>query len=201
MKLRFSTVLATKYVNFTISHPVILLLLAGIITIISLYSASHLEMRMNWTDMMVETHPTVVAYEDVQDRFGNPAAMVVVLEGDYDRIIEMAGVVEPKLKVMEGIKNVQGALPLEFFREHGMVLLKPNDFERSMRIYSNSDLIGSLRSLNDDYDREYSENESNLRRDEVNVARSMLGMKKALDVLYSNLAPPLIPLPHPVGGE
>ncbi|MDP8228662.1 MAG: efflux RND transporter permease subunit, partial [Candidatus Electryoneaceae bacterium] len=189
MKTRISTVIAMRYTNFTIRHPFVLLVVAGIITILSLYSASHLEMRMNWTDMLVEEDPIVVAYEDIQDRFGNAASLVVVLEGDYDRIIEMARVVEPKLKTLGSLKNVQGELPLDFFREHGMVLLKPNDFERSMRIYTNSDMIGSLRGLNDDYDREYSDNESNLRRDEVNVARSILGIKKTLDVLYANILP------------
>lgn len=168
-------------------HPWWILAATLLITIVSLIFASMLEMRMNWTDTLPENDPAVEYYRNVQDRFGSSGAIVVALEGDYDRITAMADSLEPRLKKIESLYNVQGRLPLDYFRDHGFMLLKPNDFNRMLRTFSEPDLVGTLRGINDDYEREYTESESNLRRDEVNISRSLLGIHRSLEVLLDNL--------------
>lgn len=180
---------AERWAGYVVAHPWRVLILALIITAIGIFLAGNLEMRMNWTDLLPEGNRTVRLYEDIQNRFGNSGALVVVLEGDYNRITQMAGEVEVKFKSDNHFRNVVGKLPLDFSKEHGFALLKPDEFRRSLNIYGSSDLIGSLKGLNNDYESEYTDSESNMRRDEVKIAQSLLGMKKALDGLYMNLSP------------
>ncbi len=191
---------ATRLARLTINHVWLLLITAGVITVISIILSSGLEMRMNWTDLLPPDNPTVKGYREIQDRFGDVASLVVVLEGDYDRITEMAEILEPRLKNAKSLYNVQARLPLEFFRQHGFMLLKPDQFKRMLKMYADPSLIGSFRGLNNDYEREYTDSESNLRRDEVDIARSLLGMHRALEVLADNLATPYPP-PAAQGGN
>ena len=71
--------------RLAIKHPWLILIIAGIITVISLGLAEHLQMRMNWSDTLPEKNPIVKSYRDVQDRFGDAAGLVVALEGETER--------------------------------------------------------------------------------------------------------------------
>ena len=172
------------------NKPWIILLTALVLTIISIVLAEGLEMRMNWSDILPEGDPVVRSFREVQERFGNPAGLVVALEGDYNSIRMMADTLEPRLRAFESLYNVQGKLPTEFIRNNGFKLQKPNEFDRMLKIYSDPSLIGYFKGLNDDFETEYSDNESNMRRDEVNIARNMLGIHRGLEVLLDNLNPP-----------
>jgi predicted RND superfamily exporter protein len=154
----------------------------GLVTLISTVIATRLELRMNWIDLLPADQPFIELYRDVQDRFGE-ASLVVALEGDRDAIVAMAEELEPRLEALESLHNVVGRTPTEFLLDHAYVLLKPEHFERALRTFEDWTLTGALRGINDDYEREYTDSESNLRRDEVDIARNVLGMTRALELL------------------
>ncbi len=159
----------------------------ALLTAASLLLAGRLELRMNWTDLLPSDHPQVRLYRDVQERFGE-ASLVVALEGDRDATVAMAEELEPRLQRIESLYNVQGRMPADFLLDHGFVLLKPAQFQRALRSFEDWTLVGSLRGMNDDYEREYTDSESNLRRDEVEVARGVLGLTRALELLAAGIA-------------
>jgi predicted RND superfamily exporter protein len=154
----------------------------GILTTGCLVLAAQLELRMNWTDLLPEDHTTVQLYRDVLDRFGEPS-IVIALEGERDAIVAMAEELTPRLERLESLHNVVGKLPVDFFRDHAFALIKPERFDRTLDSFEDWTLVGTLRGLNDDFEREYVESESNLRRDEVEVARGLLGMTRSLELL------------------
>lgn len=159
----------------------------ALVTVVSLVLAEHLQLRMNWTDLLPEGDITVQLYRDVQERFGEPS-IVVALEGDRDAIVAMAEDLIPRLEELESLHNVWGKLPNDFIRDHGFVLLKPEQFDRALRSFEDWTLVGALRGLNDDYEREYTDSESNMRRDEVDIARGVLGVTRALELLQETVA-------------
>ncbi len=179
--------LAEKLAKLSIQHPWLMLTIPGLITLVSLILASGLEMRMNWSDTLPPNEPVVKAYRDVQERFGNAGGIVVALEGDYDRITILADTLEPLLRGLDVMYNVQGKMPREFVRQNGFKLLKPKEFKRMLKSSSDPGLLGTLRGMNNDYEGEYTDNESNLRRDEVNIARSLFGLYRSLEILAENL--------------
>jgi len=178
---------AEKLAGLSTEHPRLMLITAFIVTVIALWLSGGLEMRMNWSDTLPKDDPIVKSYREVQKHFGNAGGIVVALEGNYDRICEMADKLESRLIKLEGLYNVQGRMPLDYFREHGFTLLKPNEFDRMLRVFSDPSLIGIFKGFNNDYEREYTDSESNMKRDEVNIARGLLGMHRTLEVLLMNL--------------
>jgi len=169
-------------INLTMNRPVPLLIAVGVVTLISIGLAEHLLIRMNWTDLLPEHNTAARTYRDIQDRFGDPS-LTVVLEGDRDRTVAMARELEPRLRDLDCLRNVLGEFPLDFIRRHGFMLIEPDQFDRTLRMFSDWSLTGSLRGLNDDYEGEYTSDDSNLRRDEVTIARSMLGLTRSLEIL------------------
>ncbi|MFC2150202.1 RND family transporter [Calditrichota bacterium] len=144
-------------------------------------------MRTNWTDILPGSNPVVQSYREVQDRFGDSGGLVVVIEGSYADITAMAVELTPQLRALTSLTSVQGKLPTEFTKDHGFVLTEQKDLERMLRIYEHPSMIGVLRGFNDDLEQEYTDNEKNLRNDELDVARSILGLHTTLDNLSASL--------------
>lgn len=69
-----------------------------------------------------------------------------------------------------------------------MMIQKPKDLRRMTGTFADPGMIGSFRGFNDDYEKEYTDDEGNLTRDEVNIAQSLLGTRRTLEVLYQNLS-------------
>ncbi len=168
-----------------VAKPWWILCVVAVITAVMFGFSSKLEMRMNWTNMLPEKEPIVRSYLEVQERFGEQS-IIIALEGERDDMVAMAEELTPRLKKLESLDNVQAELPLDFFRNHAFVNVKPDLFKRILDTYENPDLVGTFRGMNDDYEREYTESESNLKRDEVEIARSLLGLTRSLEILEAN---------------
>ncbi len=158
----------------------------GLLTLISLVLIEHMAIRMNWTDLLPETNQAAQRYREIGDRFGE-AGLAVVLEGERDAIVAMAEELEPRLAAMEELRTVLGQVPAEFIRDHGFVLIRPEQFDRMLDMFSDWSLTGAIRGMNDDYEGEYTSSEENLSRDEVDIARSVLGLTHSLELISRSL--------------
>ncbi len=171
----FLTGLAMRHSRWT-------LIGVGVVTLISLFLIGHLTIRMNWTDLLPEHNQSAMRYREISERFGE-ASIAVVLEGDRDAIVAMAEELDPRLTGMEELRNVFGKMPVEFIRDHGFVLTRPQQFDRMLDMFSDWSLTGAIRGINDDYEREYTSSDANMSRDEVDIARSMLGITRSLELI------------------
>ena len=149
------THLTTRRIKWT-------LLVVGVVTLISLLSAERLQLMMNWTDLLPPHNRTVRIHRDIVARFGE-ASIVVALEGDRDSIVAMAQELEPRLGELQSLRNVLGDMPSDFLLDNGFMLLKPEQFGRRLESFQAWTLAGIWRGINDHYEREYTESESNLR--------------------------------------
>jgi hypothetical protein len=174
------THLTTRRIKWT-------LLVVGVVTLISLVSAERLQLKMNWTVLLPPRNRTVRIHRDILARFGE-ASIVVALEGDRDSIVAMAQELEPRLAELQSLRNVLGEMPSDFLLDHGFMLLKPEQFDTSLESFQVCTLAGIWRGINDHYEREHTENESNLRRDQVEVAPALLGMTRSLELISAVVA-------------
>jgi len=186
---------ATKIAKLTTKRPWWVLLVVIILTLIAGAASENVQLRLNFSDLLPEHNQTAVRYRQIQNEF-TEASIIVVLEGERDRITELADRIEPVIANVEGVHHVDGKLPTDYMANHGFVLMKPKDFERMLRVFDDPSLLGVLRGFNDDYEREYTDDEGNLRRDELQIAQSLLGLTRSLEVLEGNLtgsedAPPM----------
>ncbi len=162
------------------------LLVVVVMTIISGMLAEKLKMRLNFVDLLPEHNKVAQQFRHVQELYPEPS-IVMVIQGQRDDITKAADSLSAIVSKVDGIYNVDNQLPVNWIIDHGFVLMKPKDFDRMLRVYSDPSLIGTLRGFNDDYEREYTDSEDNLRRDELQVARSLLGVQRSLEVLEANL--------------
>ncbi|MBZ0265059.1 MMPL family transporter [bacterium] len=174
-------------VSTTLNHPRRSIIIILIVTVLSFLLASMLELRMNWTDLLPKNQKHVETYREVQERFGE-FSLAIVLEGEYDDIVALAKKIGPPLHEMESLEIVQDQLPVEFIRDHGFVLIESDMIDRSLKIYDDRSLVGYFNGLNNDFETEYTNSEQNLKKDEVDLARNLLGLSKALENLRRNLA-------------
>ena len=163
-------------------HPWRVLGLVGVLTVVAGILAGELEMKTNVVDMLPAHSPAVQSYIDVIDHFGEANA-IIVLEGERDRMVEAAQVLIPRLEAIDLLYNVQGTVPVDYFLDHGLMLVEEDDLERTLERFSDPSLTGFLRGINDDFEREYTDNEENMRDDEVEIAQSMNGIERSLEIM------------------
>lgn len=168
-------------------HPWRVLGLVGVLTVVAGILAGELEMKTNVVDMLPAHSPAVQSYIDVIDHFGEANA-IIVLEGERDRMVEAAQVLIPRLEAIDLLYNVQGTVPVDYFLDHGLMLVEEDDLERTLERFSDPSLTGFLRGINDDFEREYTDNEENMRDDEVEIAQSMNGIERSLEIMGARLA-------------
>ncbi len=163
-------------------HPWRMLGLVGVITLVALPLAGGLEVRTNVADMLPAHSPAVQSYLHVTEEFGE-VNTIIVLEGERDRMVEAARALIPRLEAMDLIWAVQATVPTDYFLDGGFMLIDPADLDRTLERFEDPDLIGILRGMNDDFESEYTDNEENLRDDEVAIAQGMQGLERALEIL------------------
>lgn len=172
--------------KMALNRPYWILAGIGLLTLVSLILAEHLLIRMNWTDLLPEHNMPAARYREIGDRFGE-ASIVVALEGERDAIVNMAEDLEPRLKEVESLYNVMGSIPVDFLREHGFALMRPEHFDRMLRMFEDWSVVGTLQGINEDFEGEYTSSDENMRRDEVEIARNMQGITRALEILSESL--------------
>ena len=168
-------------------HPWRVLITVIIVTIIATFISLGLEMKTNVIDMLPIHSPAVQSYLEITERFGE-ANTVVVLEGERDDMVEAALAIIPRLEALDLLYNVHGTIPLDYFIDHGLMLVEEEDLDSTIDQLSNPSLVGILRGINDSFEREYTDNEENLRNDEVEIAQSMHGMQRSLEILAAQFA-------------
>ncbi len=168
-------------------HPWRVLGLVIVITIAAGALTRDLELKTNVVDMLPTQSPTVRSYIEVIEEFGE-ANTIVALEGERDRMVEAAQYLIPRLDSLELIYNVQGTFPIDYFLDHGLILVPEEDLDRTLEQFADPTLVGFLRGINVDFEREYTDNEENMRDDEVDLAQAMHGFQRSLEILAARFA-------------
>ncbi len=163
-------------------HPGRMLIIVGIITVLALALAGDLELQTDVADMLPAHSPAVQSYLRVTGEFGE-ANTIIVLEGERDRMVEAARSLIPRLEAMELIHVVQATAPVDYFLDGGFMLVDPADLDRTLDQFDTPDLIGVLQGMNESFEAEYTDNEENMRDDEVEIAQGMQGLERALEIL------------------
>ncbi len=172
---------------WSVKRPWWMLLAILVLTVVALMSAATLQMRLNFVDMLPSGHEEVLRYKEVVNNYGE-ALVVIAVEGSRDKTVAFADQLEPRLQMLEDVYLVQGRLPHEYILEHGFVLQDPDDFDRSLTMFADPTLLGTLSGFNSNLEDEYTEDESNIRDDEVQVVRGLLGTTRTLELLDGMLA-------------
>ncbi len=167
------------------------LLIALGITALMTVGVIGLRLEMTFHSLLPEGSKQVRDLKTIEDQFPVASSIVVVVsagtrstQAEARRtVVEAVDALAEHLSGSEYsqyIVRVQAKMGQDFFREHGLLVSEQEDIERMGRIFADLNLVPLFRNLNDDFEREYSGNEDNLKHDEQMVTAQIEGLEHLL---------------------
>jgi predicted RND superfamily exporter protein len=86
-----------KLANWHVSHPWRMLLVVFLLTIIFGVFAEHLKLTMRWSDLLPSGDKRTTQFNKIIDEFTSATSLVVLVQGEEDRIKEFADNLAPRI--------------------------------------------------------------------------------------------------------
>jgi len=143
-------------------HPWKMIIIVLIITIIMGAFASQLEQSMRWTDLLPTKSEKTIQYNKVINEFATATNIIVVVEGEEERIKAFTEAVVPQIKLATDpkdgqlyAKRIDYKQDVDFIREHALMLVKADDLKNMKELYQNPNLVPLLTNINNSFEKEY----------------------------------------------
>jgi len=143
-------------------HPWKIVIMVAIITIMMGAFATQLEQSMRWTDLLPTKSEKTIQYNKVINEFVTATNIIIVVEGEEEKIKAFAEAVVPQIKLATDpkdgklyAKRVDYKQDVDFIREHGLMLVKADDLQNMKELYQNPNLVPLLTNLNNSFEKEY----------------------------------------------
>ncbi|MEE9574301.1 MAG: MMPL family transporter [Candidatus Neomarinimicrobiota bacterium] len=149
--------------TFIANRPWWTALILLIITIIMGGMAVQLELTTSFTNLLPEDNPMVDEFNMIIDEYNGSSSMLIVAEGESDKLEEFAESAVPKIEALsEWVSRVDYKAPKEFIAEHGLMLMKSSDLENNMELFQSPNLDEFLTNLNNSLEKEYIQSEDKI---------------------------------------
>ncbi|MBA7512361.1 hypothetical protein ES705_04366 [subsurface metagenome] len=143
-------------------HPWKMVILVLIITIIMGAFATQLKQSMQWTDLLPTKSEKTIQYNKVINEFVTATNIIVVVEGEEEKIKAFTEAVVPQIKLATDpkdgqlyAKRIDYKQDVDFIREHGLMLLKADNLKNMKELYQNPNLVPLLTNINNSFEKEY----------------------------------------------
>ena len=173
-------------------HPWKMIIGVLIITMIMGAFASQLKQSMRWTDLLPTKNEKTIQYNKVINEFVTATNIIVVGEGEEEKIKAFAEAVVPQIKSAidpkDGelyVKRVDYKQDVNFIREHGLMLVKADDLQNMKELYQNPNLVPLLTNINNSFEKEYVGKEESIstREKEDNTIIILDGISNLISVM------------------
>ena len=143
-------------------HPWKMVILVMIITIIFGAFSTQLEQSMRWSDLLPSKSEKTIQYNKVINEFVSASNIIIVVEGEEEKIKAYAEAVIPQIKLATDskdgrlyVKRIDYKQDIDFIREHGLMLVKADSLQNMKELYQNPNLVPLLTNLNNSFEKEY----------------------------------------------
>jgi predicted RND superfamily exporter protein len=134
-----------------------------IITIIMIGMATQLELTTSFTNLLPKDNPMVDEFNMIIDEYNGSSSMLIVAEGEPDKLEEFAERAVPKIEELsQWVSRVDYKMPKEYMAKHGLMLMKSSDLENNMKLFQNPNLDEFLINLNNSLEKEYIQSEDKI---------------------------------------
>jgi predicted RND superfamily exporter protein len=137
-------------------------------------------MDMRWSDLLPMQDPVAQEFDRILKEYRSASAIHIVVQGEEGQIKRFADIIAPQIEELnEYVERVDYVVDREFVSEHGFMLAKAQDLEKSMDIFVDLNLLPLLTHMNDNFESEYIEDEERLstREKEDQAVRSLDGLQ------------------------
>jgi predicted RND superfamily exporter protein len=145
-----------------------------VVTIILGMMAEHIQMSPKWSDMLPKGDKRTEEFDRILEEFLSASSVVVVVQGEEQRIKEFADALAPRLleplpvpgdesgATMQYARRVDYKQEVDFIRNHGFMLMKASDLKNMQDIFEDPNLVPLLTNINDSFEKEYIQTEESL---------------------------------------
>lgn len=155
----------TSIANFVIRYYKWIPFVALLVFILSLMSATNIEVKTEIKDLMSEKDPMVASYIEVDSVFDGGATVMITIEGnDKARMGQCAEDFVAELKanaeIMEDVKAINLKIDRRFIDDWGLMLQKAKDLDKTAETLSKLNLLPFITSLNNSFEETYTGDEA-----------------------------------------
>jgi hopanoid biosynthesis associated RND transporter like protein HpnN len=159
--------LLRAWARFAATHPWLVIVCVLVITILAALSASRNRMDMRWSDLLPMGDPVAQEFDRILKEYRSASTIHIVVKGKEQQMKQFAEVVAPRLEQLtDYIERVDYKMEQEFFAEHGFMLAKATDLEKTKDMFLDLNLIPLMKGINDNFEEEYVGDEEALRTKE-----------------------------------
>ncbi|NIM89510.1 MAG: MMPL family transporter [Candidatus Aminicenantes bacterium] len=158
-----------KLAHWHSSHPGRMLIIVFILTILLGWLFAHLKQTMRWSDLLPAKDTRTVEFNRIIEEFVSATSIVVVVEGEEDRIKSFAEQAVPKILAARDPKDnqlcarrVDYKQEIDFLKNHGFMLMKAEDLENLKDIFKDPHLLPLLTNINNSFEKEYIQREESI---------------------------------------
>jgi predicted RND superfamily exporter protein len=150
-------------------HPWRMLVIVAVLTVVFMALASQLKVTMRWSDLLPSKDRRTISFNKIINEFVSATSIVVVVQGEEERIKAFAEDVVPKIKLTVDpkdnepfIRRVDYKQEIEFIKNHGLMLIKADDLENMKDVYKNPNLVALIENISNSLEKEYVGREESL---------------------------------------
>ncbi|MCP4583254.1 MAG: MMPL family transporter [candidate division Zixibacteria bacterium] len=172
----------TSWGRFSAEHPGLIIIGIIILMAAAMFSASRLEMKMRWSDLLPLEDPMVQEFDKIQKDYIGTSNSIIVVIGPQQQMKDFADEIVPKIEPLkEYVERVDHKIEEDFIESHGLMLSKTKDLGKMVdnRLFSDLNLAGFLTHTNDNFEDIYIGDDESLsdKEKEDNAIRSLDGIE------------------------
>lgn len=182
-----------KWARLAATHPWWVIGGLLLITVLAAISASRIRMDMRWSDLLPMQDPVAQEFDRILKEYRSASTIHIVVQGQEGQIKGFADKIAPKIEELrEYVERVDYIVDREFVAEHGFMLAKAQDLEKSTDIFVDLNLLPLLTRMNDNFESEYIEDEEGLstKEREDQAVRSLDGLQYWLTTMDTFVSRP-----------
>ncbi len=178
------------------SHPVRMLLLAFVLTVVFAGLTTQLQVTMRWSDLLPSQDKRTIEFNRIIDEFVSATSLVVVVQGQEKNIKAYADALAPRIteaydeeRDMPLFRRVDYKNEVAFLKQHGLMLIKEQDLKNLKDVYSDPNLNGLLVNLNNSMEKEYVGQEESIstREKEDQAVMFLDGIRSLVELLQKSV--------------
>jgi hopanoid biosynthesis associated RND transporter like protein HpnN len=145
-----------KWGEFAATHSLWIIAGLTLLTIAAAVSASRLKITTRWSDLLPMHDPMVKEYDNIIKEYSSASNTIIVVQGPQARIKQFAEEIVPQIRRLEPfVDQVYYKVDEDFFRQHGFMLTRTQDLEKTVDIFKDLNLIPLLTHINDNFEAVY----------------------------------------------
>ncbi len=145
-----------KLARLAEKHSWFMFIAALALTLVLGAMSENLKLKMNFKDLMPQSHPTVQEYDKIVDNYSAASNIIVGAMGEENELKAFAEKIAPKIEnLTEYVSKVDYKINREFFEEHAFMLTKEKDLKNSKDMYKDLSLVPLFTEINNSFEKTY----------------------------------------------